>query len=214
MDSETNKRLKMDEKAGAKESVLKSVDEIKTSSVIEFLMLVGQLKSTTRTGWVMRKIEPCESVSDHMYRMAMVCMLLAPPGISRDHMMKLALVHDLAEAVVGDITPNCGVSKEEKYRREEETMRNIRDETLAGSALGHELYELWTEYESGETDAARMVKDVDKFELVLQALEYERKHSVDLSEFFDSTEGKYNTPRVSEWSETVSKMRPKFKDQK
>lgn len=33
--------------------------------------------------------------------------------------MKMAIVHDLAECIVGDITPFCGVSKEEKYRREE-----------------------------------------------------------------------------------------------
>ena len=30
----------------------------------------------------------------------------------------MALVHDLAESLVGDITPHDGVSKEEKYRRE------------------------------------------------------------------------------------------------
>ncbi len=30
----------------------------------------------------------------------------------------MALVHDLAECLVGDITPYCGVSKEEKHRRE------------------------------------------------------------------------------------------------
>lgn len=33
--------------------------------------------------------------------------------------MKMAIVHDLAESIVGDITPFCGVSKEEKYKREE-----------------------------------------------------------------------------------------------
>lgn len=30
----------------------------------------------------------------------------------------MALVHDLGESVVGDITPHCGVSKEEKHKRE------------------------------------------------------------------------------------------------
>lgn len=37
----------------------------------------------------------------------------------------MALVHDLAESIVGDITPHCGVSVEEKHRREEEAMKNI-----------------------------------------------------------------------------------------
>lgn len=37
----------------------------------------------------------------------------------------LALVHDLAEAIVGDITPYCGVSKEEKKLREMNAMQEI-----------------------------------------------------------------------------------------
>lgn len=37
----------------------------------------------------------------------------------------LALVHDLAESIVGDITPLCGVPKEEKQRRELAAMREI-----------------------------------------------------------------------------------------
>lgn len=37
----------------------------------------------------------------------------------------LALVHDLAESIVGDITPYCGVSKEEKRMREMNAMQDI-----------------------------------------------------------------------------------------
>ena len=33
----------------------------------------------------------------------------------------MALVHDLAESIVGDITPSAGVTKEEKYAREKVT---------------------------------------------------------------------------------------------
>lgn len=36
--------------------------------------------------------------------------------------MRLAMVHDLAESIVGDITPNDGVSKEDKFKREEVSM--------------------------------------------------------------------------------------------
>lgn len=32
--------------------------------------------------------------------------------------VKMSLVHDLAESIVGDLTPFCGVSKEEKHKRE------------------------------------------------------------------------------------------------
>ena len=39
--------------------------------------------------------------------------------------MKLAIVHDLAESIVGDITPSCGVSKAEKYAREDVSWLNF-----------------------------------------------------------------------------------------
>lgn len=39
--------------------------------------------------------------------------------------LDLALVHDLAESIVGDITPYCGVSKEDKKQREMDAMREI-----------------------------------------------------------------------------------------
>lgn len=41
------------------------------------------------------------------------------------HLLGTALVHDLAESIVGDITPYCGVSKEEKKLREMNAMRDI-----------------------------------------------------------------------------------------
>lgn len=136
---------------------------------------------TKRAGWVLSGIPAPESVSDHMYRMAVAAFAL-PPAVSA-HAMKLALVHDLAEALVGDITPHDGVSGEEKERRERAAMATIRDEVLgggaqgsdpAGQAVGAQLVALWEEYEAGETPAAALVKDVDKYEMVVQAYEYEK----------------------------------------
>lgn len=39
--------------------------------------------------------------------------------------MEMALVHDLAECIVGDITPHCGVAPEDKHRMEDEAMEEI-----------------------------------------------------------------------------------------
>ena len=60
-----------------------------------------------------------ESVADHMYRMSMLSMLITDATVNKDHLMKICMVHDLAEAIVGDITPHCGVSKEDKRKLEE-----------------------------------------------------------------------------------------------
>ncbi|OSX74361.1 hypothetical protein BU14_0292s0004 [Porphyra umbilicalis] len=168
------------------------------TSVFQLMLLVGRLKTTKRAGWVLSGIPAPESVSDHMYRMAMAAFAL-PPAVSA-HAIKLALVHDLAEALVGDITPHDGVSGDEKERRERAAMATVRDEVLQGEgALGKHLVDLWEEYEAGETEAARLVKDVDKYEMIVQAYEYEGSTGTDLSPFFDSTAGKFRTPTVQAW---------------
>lgn len=53
-----------------------------------------------------------------MYRMAMMSFMITDPAVNNDRLLKICLVHDLAEAVVGDITPYDGVSKEDKKKME------------------------------------------------------------------------------------------------
>ena len=78
---------------------------ISPSSALDFFNIVGRLKRVRRTGWVVRKIFEPESVADHMYRMSMLVFMLRDPTIDKDRLLKICLVHDLAEAIVGDITP-------------------------------------------------------------------------------------------------------------
>ena len=54
-----------------------------------------------------------------MYRMSMLSFLITDAAVNKDKVLKICMVHDLAEAVVGDITPFDGVTKEEKQRLEE-----------------------------------------------------------------------------------------------
>ena len=46
------------------------------SGAVEFLRICGKLKTFKQTGWVDRKVPSSESVSDHMYRMAMCSLLI------------------------------------------------------------------------------------------------------------------------------------------
>uniref|UniRef100_A0A2K5HUP4 HD domain-containing protein n=2 Tax=Colobinae TaxID=9569 RepID=A0A2K5HUP4_COLAP len=88
-------------------------------SLLQFLRLVGQLKRVPRTGWVYRNVQRPESVSDHMYRMAVMAMVIKDDHLNKDRCVRLALVHDMAECIVGDIAPADNIPKEEKHRREE-----------------------------------------------------------------------------------------------
>ncbi|XP_045150429.1 5'-deoxynucleotidase HDDC2 isoform X3 [Echinops telfairi] len=126
-----------------------------------------------RTGWVYRNVEKPESVSDHMYRMAVMALVTKDDQLNKDRCVRLALVHDMAECIVGDIAPADNVPKEEKHRREKE-------------------------YETQSSAEAKYVKQLDLCEMILQASEYEDLENKPgrLQDFYDSTAGKFSHPEV------------------
>ena len=148
--------------------------------LLEFLHLAGRLKQTARAGWTLRGIAEPESVAEHSFRVALLALVLGrDAGVDRERCMAMALVHDLAESIVGDITPYDGVAPEEKERREREAIARLSD--LAGDP---QIRALWEEYDAGATPEARFVKELDKLETVVQAAEYEAGHPTDLGEFW------------------------------
>ena len=146
----------------------------------------------------------------------------------------MALVHDMAEALAGDIAPSDGISKAEKHRMETEALAAMRSALAPSSssstaadddddngetpAVSREILALWTEYEAGATPEARLLKDMDKVEMILQALEYEdasagpsdqsdRPNPLDLAEFFTSVEGRLQTRTGQRWAEEIFRRR-------
>ncbi|XP_064196184.1 HD domain-containing protein 2 isoform X2 [Anguilla rostrata] len=176
-------------------------------NMLQFMKLIGQLKRVPRTGWVYRNVKQPESVSDHMYRMSMMALTITDRNVNRDRCMKLALVHDMAECIVGDIAPADNISKTEKHRREEEAMKHLTG--LLQEDLRKEIYELWTEYEQQSSPEARLVKELDQLEMILQAHEYEElEHTPGrLQEFFDSTQGRFHHPEVLQLVKSLNEER-------
>eukprot|EP00794_Sanderia_malayensis_P012264 gene12265-13529_t len=188
-------------------------------NVLEFLMLVGQLKNVKRTGWINHEVKSPESVADHMYRMAIMTFLLKNDNkeIDSTRCLKLAVVHDLAECIVGDITPSDPMGKEEKHRREKQAMEHLA--SLVSMEVGSELQELYEvsacsflEYENQATDEARAVKDLDRFEMILQAFEYEKAESRfgDLQDFFNSTKGRFTVLALQSYNAMSTNFKGKF----
>lgn len=190
----------------------------KSSSPIPFFHLLERLKTTKREGWRRFGIDNGESISDHMYRMAIMTML-APPSLAQKlnipHCTKMALIHDMAESVVGDITPvDTTVTKVEKARREAEVMEYISETLLGevyGGLVGENFKSIFQEYEDNETLEAKFVHDIDKMELLLQTIEYERKHEgkLELTEFYGVMR-RIHLPEVKEWAEAIMKDREAF----
>lgn len=152
---------------------------------LQFMHTIELLKTNKRTGWLHHRVARPESIADHMYRMAVLSMLLPSKGLDIGKCVQLCLVHDIAEALVGDLTPLDGVDKAEKLRREKEALLHLVHDLLGSSPAALRLEQLWMEYEERQTAESKVVKDLDRFELGLQAVEYERRFNItDLQPFF------------------------------
>jgi putative hydrolase of HD superfamily len=179
--------------------------------------MLERLKTTKREGWRRFDIGNGESIADHMYRMAIITMLCPPSLASKldlNRCMKMALVHDMAELLVGDITPVDGVNKPEKNRREATTMDFLCSSLLGnvdGGAAGEGIKAVWQEYEDSKTPESIFVHDVDKIELILQMVEYERSSAgkYNLAEF-QHVARKLETPEVKAWADHVLNEQTEF----
>mmetsp|Transcript_30222 Transcript_30222/g.67579 ORF Transcript_30222/g.67579 Transcript_30222/m.67579 type:complete len:148 (+) Transcript_30222:561-1004(+) len=138
-----------------------------------------------------------------MYRMSMLAFAIRDTRIDRDRLMKICMVHDLAESIVGDITPYDGVSKEDKRVLEETALNKIVGD-LGHPEMGQEIRELWLEYEQGSSLEAEVARQLDKFEMIVQANEYEQAHpEKHLDRFFESTKEAFSHPEVLGWARAL-----------
>jgi putative hydrolase of HD superfamily len=97
-------------------------------------------------------------------------------------LISMALIHDFGEIYAGDFTPTDEVSPEEKHRLERESIEAV----FGKLANGEKYVALWLEFETSDSPEARLIRQLDKLEMALQASLYEHQHNVDLSEFYDS----------------------------
>lgn len=143
------------------------------------------LKNVVRTGWIKRDVENPESVADHTYGLCLLVLLMCPDNLNKLKCFEFAVVHDLAEALTGDYTPEDTPAKEEKYRLEIEAIHKIAQK-IGNSTLP----QLFSEYEKQDTPEARFVKQMDKLEVVLQARYYDNNHR---SSYWNKHKGAWKT---------------------
>eukprot|EP00878_Enallax_costatus_P025791 GHUV01027621.1.p1 GENE.GHUV01027621.1~~GHUV01027621.1.p1 ORF type:complete len:218 (+),score=65.16 GHUV01027621.1:164-817(+) len=163
------------------------------AAAIDFLMLLQKLKTTKRTGWVRCNVQQPESIADHMYRMGLMSLLASDCNVDGQRCIRMALVHDIAEAIVGDITPHCNVSDADKFKLEADAVQEIKKMLGPSTYAATEVEILWHEYEQQSTPESHLVKDFDKLEMIIQAHEYEQAQGQQLQQFFDSTVGRFKT---------------------
>lgn len=181
--------------------------EKNASRLLEALYEINHLKQLFRKGWL-RNISPekCESVAEHTFGMAMMAWLLADeffPELNREKVLKLSLIHDIAEVYAGDTTPYDGLTPEEKNAREREALTKI----FSGLPNGDSYISLWEEFENGSSAEAKFVKQIDRLEMALQAAVYEHQQGLELEEFFDSAAQSIHTPALKDLLDEIRKSR-------
>lgn len=178
-----------------------------TENSKDFFLKALELKDEKRTGWELRNIEQPESVADHSWGTALLCLIDAEKeGVETSKCVKMALVHDLAEAETGDFVTRDVDGKQEVEKEEKEELESEAIKLITAGLESDQIEELWKEYEDRSTDEARFVKDMDLIDMCLQALKYERQQRYDpeednedfqeydnLDEFFATTEPRLNT---------------------
>lgn len=180
------------------------------NSCLPFLHIIEGLKNTPRSGWVKRGVEGPESISDHMWRMAIICMLLPKnDSFDQNKCVRMALVHDIGEAIIGDITPHDGVSKEDKYTRESLAVDYLSCLLKTSNpAAAAEIKSLFEEFEDGKTPEAKFVREIDTFECLVQAVDYEYRAPEHhrLHEFI-YLESRVKSPDLSRWTRLLAQER-------
>lgn len=136
-----------------------------------FFAHVAALKRLPRKGWVESGVPQPESVAAHSFGVAALAAVAASAvGADPARAVLIAVIHDLAEALIGDLTPADGVPSNEKHRQEERAVRQILEEVDPEGIL----LSAWQDYTERRTPEGRLVKDLDKVEMALQADTYVR----------------------------------------
>jgi putative hydrolases of HD superfamily len=142
------------------------------AGVLDFLRASERLKVTHRSAYTSEGQQ--ESVAEHSWRLCLMALVLAPefPQVDFAKLVKICLVHDLGEAVGGDVP----APEQERRRAAGVATGKGLDErrdllTLLeplSPARRQEIVSLWDEYENATTSEAKLAKALDKLETIMQ----------------------------------------------
>ena len=170
-----------------------------TNLILDFFHTAANLKKIPRQGWIDKlSIDNPESVADHTFSMAIMGMIFSDlENYNAEKILKIILLHDLVESITGDM-PQGQITREEKTALENNAMKKILNDLPL--SLQKQYGILWEEYQSNHSKEAKMVHQLDRLEMALQAKIYSNEgHSKEkLNSFFNSAKNEINDPKLLE----------------
>ncbi|MEK0337947.1 MAG: HD domain-containing protein [Nitrosopumilus sp.] len=176
--------------------------------ILDFLKTAANLKKISRQGWIDKlSLNNPESVADHSYSMAVMSMVISDlENYNSEKILKMVLLHDLAESKIGDYTPQQ-LSSEKKTKLEnsafDEIIENLPD------LIKTQYLQIWQEYQENTSPESKIVHQIDKLEMVLQAKIYQKdgQSQEKLEFFFESAKADITDPKLKELFTKIIKDR-------
>ncbi|MBL0869735.1 MAG: HD domain-containing protein [Phycisphaerales bacterium] len=164
-----------------------------TEKILDYYCGIERLKQTRRKGWEIHRVPNVESVADHVFGVMSLSLLFAAKRkMNIADVLVIGLIHEVCEIALGDITPHDGVSESDKQKAEESAARSFLEKI---DPTGH-YFELWMDFEHQRTPEGKLVKNVDRLEMVCQAFVYENRHDMRLDEFYEYVKKRVNDPEL------------------
>lgn len=145
-------------------------------NAFNFYLLATKLKNKIRSGWDEKhwnvKKDRIESVAEHVYGTCILAIAMESEfsfDIDLNRVIKMLVIHEIGEVMIGDITPFDKVTPEEKNRIELQAVYNV----LGDLSKKEELASLFIEFDAQETKDARFAFLCDKLEADFQSKVYQ-----------------------------------------
>src|SRR5437879_3555514 len=176
--------------------------------LVQFWEVGARLKAEPRRGWLKKlRLQRTESVADHSFALSLLCLFEGERrSYNVERLLKLALLHDLEEAITGDLTPEDKEARGENIAKAQKI--SAREQLISYFPLGNQrsYRELWSELENERSREAQLVHELDKLELALQANEYAKGgiEATKLKEFYESSRTAIKDPKLRRILDEIS----------
>ena len=167
--------------------------------ILDFFKSALNLKNISRQGWIDKlSIKYPESVADHSYSMAIMAMVISDlENYDSKKILKMVLLHDLAESKIGDFTPDQ-INKDEKQKIENNAFNEIIEQLP--NPIKFEYDKIWKEYQDKVSPESQIVHQIDRLEMAMQAKMYQKSGSSkeNIATFLETARQDITHPKLKE----------------
>lgn len=163
---------------------MKSSANENADALLRLIARAERLEAFPRTGWQVCGVQNPESVAAHSYMVTLIALWLADhidEPVSTERVMRIALVHDLPEAMLTDLPRPVKIllGRSACQKAEENAAAKIFEDHPPAWQDAHD------EYIGATSLEARLVKAADRIQMLAKALQYRAEHRGRTERFFD-----------------------------